>query len=72
MEDSAAAQAVLMKIATQMTEQFSSTGQDLNRGKRTEIDSLNGYVAHRGAELGVPTPVNQALYALVKLAEGPR
>ena len=39
------------------------------RGKRTEIDSLNGYISRRGAELGVPTPVNHALYALVKLAE---
>ncbi len=52
-----------------MAEALSSTGQDLNRGKRTEIDSLNGYVSRRGAELGVPTPVNQALFALVKLAE---
>lgn len=69
-EDSAAAFAVSMKIATQMTEQFSSTGQDLNRGKRTEIDSLNGHIVRRGAELGVPTPANQALYALVKLLEG--
>jgi 2-dehydropantoate 2-reductase len=42
------------------------------RGKRTEIDSLNGYIARRGAELGVPTPTHQALYTLVKLAEGER
>jgi 2-dehydropantoate 2-reductase len=69
-EDRAAALAVSMKIATQMTEQFSSTGQDLNRGKRTEIDALNGYIARRGAELGVPTPVNHTLYTLVKLLEG--
>jgi 2-dehydropantoate 2-reductase len=47
----------------------SSTAQDLARGKRTEIDSLNGYVARRGAELGVATPVNQTLHALVKLLE---
>jgi 2-dehydropantoate 2-reductase len=58
-----------MKIATQMAGAISSTGQDLMRGKPTEIDSLNGYIARRGAVLGVPTPVNQALYALVKLAE---
>ena len=58
-----------LKIATQMAGAISSTGQDLMRGKRTEIDSLNGYIARRGAELGVPTPVNHALYALVKLAE---
>jgi 2-dehydropantoate 2-reductase len=58
-----------LQIATQMSGAISSTGQDLMRGKRTEIDSLNGYIARRGAELGVATPVNHALYALVKLAE---
>jgi len=58
-----------LKIATQMSGAFSSTAQDLVRGKRTEIDSLNGYIARRGAELGVATPVNHALYTLVKLAE---
>jgi 2-dehydropantoate 2-reductase len=58
-----------LKIATQMAGAISSTGQDLIRGKRTEIDSLNGYIARRGAELGIPTPVNHALYSLVKLAE---
>jgi 2-dehydropantoate 2-reductase len=47
----------------------SSTEQDIARGRRTEMDSLNGYVARRGAELGVPTVVNRTLYALVKLLE---
>ncbi|HXY25978.1 MAG TPA: 2-dehydropantoate 2-reductase [Candidatus Acidoferrum sp.] len=70
LEDPKAALAGALKIATQMADALSSTAQDLNRGKRTEIDSLNGYVSRRGAELGVPTPVNQALYALTKLAEG--
>jgi 2-dehydropantoate 2-reductase len=70
LEDPKAALAGALKIATQMSGALSSTGQDLERGKRTEIDSLNGYIARRGAKLGVPTPVNQALYALVKLAEG--
>jgi len=70
LEDPGAALAGAWKIATQMAEALSSTAQDMNRGKRTEIDSLNGYVWRRGAELAVPTPVNQALYALVKLAEG--
>jgi 2-dehydropantoate 2-reductase len=70
LEDPKAALAGALKIATQMAEAFSSTGQDLNRGKRTEIDSLNGYVSRRATELGVPAPVNHALYALVKLAEG--
>jgi 2-dehydropantoate 2-reductase len=70
LEDPKAALAGALKIATQMAEALSSTAQDMNRGKRTEIESLNGYVARRGAELGVSTPVNQALYALVKLGEG--
>jgi len=70
LEDPKTAIAGAFKIATQMAEALSSTAQDMNRGKRTEIDSLNGYISRRGAELGVPTPVNRALYALVKLAEG--
>jgi 2-dehydropantoate 2-reductase len=70
LEDPKVAIAGAFKIATQMAEAFSSTAQDMMRGKRTEIDSLNGYVSRRGAELGVPTPVNHALFALVKLAEG--
>jgi 2-dehydropantoate 2-reductase len=47
----------------------SSTAQDIERGKLTEIDSLNGYIVRRGEELGIPTPVNQTLHALVKLLE---
>ncbi len=30
---------------------------------------MNGYIARRGAEMGVATPVNEALYALVALRE---
>jgi 2-dehydropantoate 2-reductase len=59
----------LIQIAKQMGRATSSTAQDLARGKRTEIDALNGYVARLGAKLGVATPVNYALFALVKLAE---
>jgi 2-dehydropantoate 2-reductase len=59
------------KLAGTMPAAISSTAQDILRGKRTEIDSLNGYVARRGAELKVPTPVNQTLHGLVKLLEEP-
>jgi 2-dehydropantoate 2-reductase len=57
------------KIAEAMPTQYSSTAQDLARGKPTEIDHLNGHVVRRGEALGVPTPANRALYALVKLIE---
>ena len=56
-------------LADAMPRQLSSMAQDLARGKRTEIDDLNGFVARRGAELGVPTPVNATLHAMVKLLE---
>jgi 2-dehydropantoate 2-reductase len=56
-------------IAVAMPGQLSSTAQDMARRKPSEIDHLNGFVARRGRELGVPTPVNQTLHALVKLVE---
>ena len=58
-----------LNLAQTMKNATSSTAQDIARGKRTEIDSLNGYVVRRGNELGIPVPVNQTLYALVKLLE---
>jgi 2-dehydropantoate 2-reductase len=58
-----------MKLGIAMAAAMSSTAQDLARGKRTEIDSLNGYVVRQGVERGVPAPVNQALHALIKLRE---
>lgn len=60
------------KLAPAMPAQMSSTAQDLARGKPSEIDHLNGFIARRGAELGVATPVNRTLHALVKLAEAAR
>jgi len=57
------------QIADAMPAQYSSTAQDLARGKPTEIDHLNGYVLRRGEALGIPTPANRLLHALVKLIE---
>ncbi len=56
-------------LAGSMPEATSSTAQDLARGKPSEIDHLNGYVFRRGQSLGVATPVNQTLHALVRLLE---
>jgi len=57
------------RIAQTVPDQYSSTAQDLARGKRSEIDFINGHVMRRGQALGVPTPVNRTLYAIVKLLE---
>jgi len=57
------------QISITMGSQKSSTAQDMARRKPSEIDHLNGFIVRRGQALGIPTPVNQALYALVKLVE---
>lgn len=59
----------VLAVSTSMADQRSSTAQDLARGRPSEIDHLNGYVVHRGAALGIPTPANRMLHTLVKLAE---
>ena len=40
--------------------------QDLARGRPTEIEAINGYVAARGAALGVPAPTNATLTRLIR------
>jgi 2-dehydropantoate 2-reductase len=47
----------------------SSTAQDIELGRPTEIEYLNGYVVRECDALGLPAPVNRTLYALVKLLE---
>ena len=46
-----------------------SMGQDILKGRRTEIDYINGLVAEKGAEFGIPTPVNLAMVDAVKRVE---
>ena len=58
-----------LRLAEGMTAATSSMAQDIARGRPTEIDSLNGYVARRGAALGIATPANETLVAMVKLLE---
>ena len=62
--------AAVRQIARTMPLQSSSTAQDLARGKSTEIDHLNGLIVRRGLALGIATPANRVLWALVKLLEG--
>jgi len=57
------------RIAQTMPGQYSSTAQDLARKKKTEIEHLNGFVVRKGEALGVRTPVNGVLLALVRTLE---
>ncbi len=43
-----------------------SLAQDMMKGRKTEVDHLNGYVVKKGKEAGIPTPINEAIVALTK------
>lgn len=58
-----------IKLADGMPVTISSTAQDIRRGRRTEIDHLNGYVVRAGEAARIPVPVNRTLNALMKLLE---
>jgi len=49
-----------------------SMGQDMQKGRRTEIDDLNGLVVRRGGEAGIATPANAGLVEAVREVEGGR
>lgn len=61
--------AAVAGIAKSMATQKSSTAHDVARGRKSEIDHINGYVLKRGAALGIATPVNRTIHALVRLLE---
>jgi 2-dehydropantoate 2-reductase len=48
---------------------YSSMCQDIMRGKKTEIDLLNGKIVELGARHHIPTPVNETMVHLVKFLE---
>ena len=41
-----------------------SLAQDLLKGRKIEVDYLNGYVSQKGLELGIQTPVNDDIREL--------
>jgi 2-dehydropantoate 2-reductase len=70
-EDAARVALVLDFVAgpDQFGKMKSSMLQDLERGRKTEIDFLNGYIVKKGREVGIPTPVNEAIVEMVKEVE---
>jgi len=46
-----------------------SMAQDILKGRRTEIGAMNGFIAAKGAEAGVPAPTNARLTAIVTRVE---
>jgi 2-dehydropantoate 2-reductase len=62
---------LLMKRLLPATDHRSSMLQDIVVGRKTEIDTLSGAISRYGKEVGVPTPYNDLLTALIKFKETP-
>ena len=56
-------------VARRGDEQRPSMGQDMRKGRRTEIDQINGFVVEKAAAVGRPAPANAALVDVVKRVE---
>ena len=56
----------LKEVVTSTADNRVSMLQDLMAGRKTEIDVICGAIISKGEELGIPTPRNQILLALVK------
>ncbi len=60
----------MLRIAsTRSDEQRPSMAQDIFKGRRTETDFINGFVAARGEDIGVPAPIHAKINELVKQVE---
>jgi 2-dehydropantoate 2-reductase len=61
---------VLMEGAKKRSDdQRPSMAQDIAKGRRTETDFINGFVAMRGQEIGVPAPTHAKMNDAVKRIE---
>jgi 2-dehydropantoate 2-reductase len=60
---------LLAGLARMTDEGRPSTGQDIVKGRRTEIDYLNGLVVQKGADAGLPAPTHEAIVQVVKQVE---
>lgn len=57
---------VFYEIINQNKAHYSSLHQDIESGRETEIDYLNGLNVRKGEKKGIPTPLNQELYSRIK------
>jgi len=49
---------------------YSSMHQDLMKGRKTEIDFLNGKIVEMGRKHNIPTPINESIVSMIKFLEG--
>jgi 2-dehydropantoate 2-reductase len=44
-------------------------GQDMLKGRRTEIEFINGHVVDKGSQIGIAAPCNEKINSIVKRVE---
>ncbi|HOU70045.1 MAG TPA: 2-dehydropantoate 2-reductase [Methanothrix sp.] len=59
---------LVLSVAERTAANTSSMLQDVLRGRRTEIEAINGYIVRQGKKHGIAVPANEALYGMVKAA----
>ncbi len=59
-------------ISSKTSLNTSSMLQDVLKGKRTEIDSINGHIVRLARKHSLSVPINETLYALIKALENGR
>ena len=62
--------AMILAVGLKYRRLKSSSLQSLERGRPTEIDYFNGFIAQKGEELGVDCPINRRLTVMIKEIEG--
>lgn len=62
-------QAKIEEVCRKTASNYSSMLQDILRCSKTEIDVINGAIVKEGKKLGIPTPLNYALFSIVKAIE---
>jgi 2-dehydropantoate 2-reductase len=67
--DSVGALDLVLSVASRTATNTSSMLQDVLKGRKTEINSINGYVVALGKKHSLDVPVNETLYSLVKVTE---
>jgi 2-dehydropantoate 2-reductase len=60
---------ILEEVKSRGDGQRPSMGQDMQKGRKTEIAEINGFVVQKGNEMGIPTPLNAKMVELVQKCE---
>ena len=60
---------MMLEAGKRLGDGLPSLAQDVKKGRKTEVDYLNGYVVEKGKQVGVPTPTNEAVIEITKHVE---